>query len=207
MLKLASKLFVCLMIVIINNCAEPARKLGSTPVKEVVAVKKIEALQPDRFASVFEKGTDFLVTGSEPFWSLEMNFDSSIHFKMVDGFETIATNIKLLSSTDPNTISYAATSANTVLMVKVQKAPCINDMSGEKLDYNVTIEIKSNADKTTKVFKGCGRYLADYRLHDIWVLDSMENKKIVAKDFIKGAPILEFNLTERKFMEIQVATQ
>lgn len=199
MLKLASKLFGCLIIVILNSCAEPAKKLGSAQLKESVAAKKLEALLPLRFTSLFERGTDFLATGSEPFWSLDINFDSSMHFKMADGFETIAANIKALNNTEPNTVVYSAKSATTVLTVKVQKTLCINEMSGEKLDYHITIKMKSNIDKITRVFKGCGRYLADYRLHDIWVLDSMANKKIVTKDFIKGSPLLEINLTENKF--------
>jgi heat shock protein HslJ len=52
--------------------------------------------------------------------------------------------------------------------------------------------------KDYTIYKGCGRYLADYRLHDIWVLDSINNKKISAEDFMKGNPLLELNLTENK---------
>lgn len=194
-------LFVCTLWL---GCAQPSKKI-STPnktdslvINNTASPATDTAPAPDRFRKQFEQGTDFLASGNEPFWSLEIDFDKTMHFKMAGGFEVITPAVEGVKAMDANVIRYHASTEKGTLTVQIQKLECINDMSGEKLDYTVTIDTKNNTDKDYTTYKGCGRYLSDYRLHDIWVLDSINNKKILAADFMKGTPIVEFNLTENK---------
>ncbi len=129
-----------------------------------------------------------------------------MHFKMPDGFEINTPAVEGVKAMDANVIRYHANTEKGTLTVQIQKLECINDMSGAKSEYSVTIDTKNNTDKDYRTYKGCGQYLADYRLHDIWVLDSINNKKIIAKDFMKGNPLLEFNLTEKKIYFGRLAT-
>ncbi len=194
-------LFVCTLWI---GCVQPSKKISTPNKTDSLVINNTASLAtdtapaPDRFSKQFEQGTDFLASGNEPFWSLEIDFDKTMHFKMEGGLELITPAVEGVKAMDANVIRYHASTEKGTLTVQIQKLECINDMSGEKLEYSVTINTKSNTDKDYTAYKGCGRYLSDYRLHNIWVLDSINNKKILAADFMKGTPIVEFNLTENK---------
>ena len=191
-------LLFILLIVGFGYCVAPLKTGNSIPKQDNVVEPKPLALQPDKFQTQFAQGIDFIATGNEPFWKIEIDFDKVMHFKMLDGFEITTDVGEGIKAMDANVIRYTANNEKGTLTVQIQKSACINDMSGEKLGYTVTIDTKNKTDKNYHTYKGCGQYIADYRLHDIWVLDSINNKKIKASDFMKKLPYLELNLTEKK---------
>lgn len=194
-------LFVILLFL---GCAQSAKKVNksitndSAVINNSATIVSDTAPSPDRFRKQFEQGIDFMASGNEPFWSLQIDFEKAMHFKTVSGFEIVTPAVEGVKAMDANVIRYHAKTEKGTLTVQIQKLECINEMSGEKLDYTVTVDTKNNTDKDYAIYKGCGRYLADYRLHDIWALDSINNQKMKTADFTKGLPLLEFNLTEKK---------
>jgi len=72
-------------------------------------------------------------------------------------------------------------------------------MSGEKFSYKVRVEAKNTADENYKTFDGCGKFLSDMRLHDIWVMEEMTGFNLKKEKLQKGLPQFEFNLTENRF--------
>ena len=189
-----------LLVIFFGGCVVPLKTSNNIIKKDSTVANNPLALQPDKFKTKFDQGIDFIASGNEPFWSLEIDFDKSMHFKMPDGFEIKTPAVEGVKAMDANVTRYAGKTEQGLLIVQIQKLECINDMSGEKLDYTVTVDIKNNTDKDYSTYKGCGRYLSDYRLQDIWVLDSINKKKMHATDFMKGLPYLEFNLTEKKIL-------
>ncbi len=170
------------------GCVQPLKTGNNIFKKDSIIANNSLALQPDKFRTKFEQGIDFIASGNELFWILEIDFDKSMHFKMPDGFEIHTPAVEGVKAMDANVTRYNASTEKGTLTVQIQKLECINDMSGEKLGYTVTIDTKNKTDKEYRTYKGCGQYLADYRLHDIWLLDSINNKKMVAADFLKGIP-------------------
>jgi heat shock protein HslJ len=191
-------LLFILLIVAFGDCAAPLKTGNNISQQDNIVVNKSLALQPDKFETQFAQGIDFIATGNEPFWKLEIDFDKFMHFKMLDGFEITTAVGEGIKAIDANVIRYAANNEKGALTVQIQKLTCINNMSGEKLGYTVTVDTKNKADKNYLNYKGCGQYIADYRLHDIWVLDSINNKRIKPDDFTKKLPYLELNLKEKK---------
>ena len=191
-------LLFILLIVLFGDCVAPLKTGNTIPKEDNIVANKPLALQPDKFQTQFAQGIDFIATGNEPFWKLEIDFDKVMHFKMLDGFEITTAVGESIKAMDANVIRYTANNEEGTLTVQIQKSVCINDMSGETLGYTVTIDTKTKADINYRMYKGCGQYIADYRLHDIWVLDSINNKKMKAADFTKKLPYLELNLTEKK---------
>ena len=191
-------LLFILLIVSFGNCVSPLKTGNNISQQDSTVANKLLALQPDKFQTQFAKGIDFIATGNEPFWRLEIDFDKVMHFKMLDGFEITTAVGEGIKAMDANVIRYTASNEKGTLTVQIQKLACINDMSGETLGYTVTVDTKNKADINYRTYKGCGQYIADYRLHDIWVLDSTNNKKMKAADFTKKLPYLELNLTEKK---------
>jgi heat shock protein HslJ len=45
-------------------------------------------------------------------------------------------------------------------------------------------------------YTGCGRYLGNYRLSDIWALTEMDGEAISAADFPNGVPTLDLQLRQ-----------
>ena len=102
-----------------------------------------------------------------------------------------------------------------MIIVQLGLHECINDMSGKKSDYTVIVDVKKKADKIYTSYKGCGYYLKDYRLNDIWVLESINTQALSKTNFVKGFPLLEINFAQKKmfgntgcnevngFMEVQ----
>jgi uncharacterized membrane protein/heat shock protein HslJ len=190
-------LFTCLLATIfLQSCYQTKKVVEKTSIekKENIEMEK----NPDIFQEKLKQGIDFLASGNEPFWSLEIDFDKSMHFKTPDGFELNTPVPNGVKAMDANVTRYSTQTEQGILTVQIVQQECINDMSGEKLRYAVTVDAKNNTDKDFQIYKGCGRYLEDYRLHDIWVLDSINNKKTQPSDFMKGLPLLELNLTEQK---------
>lgn len=134
------------------------RKLDTPATKETTHVGDTANL--DFWQKKALQGIDFVATGNEPFWSLEMDLEKSMHFKSIEGFEIITpvpTPVKAMYS---DVSRYHAETEQGTLTVQIGKLECINDMSGERSDYTVTISTKNKTDKDYKTYKGCGRYLS-----------------------------------------------
>jgi heat shock protein HslJ len=189
------------LVIVLFGCNQPAR-LTATTVKTNSSIMRNSG---DSINKKYEKqnemltsGIDFTASGNEPFWSLEIDFNKYILFKTPGGLEITTHVPEGVKAMDANVTGYAAQTEWGVLNMQIAKQECINDMSGKKSDYKVLINVKSKTDKDYKTYKGCGQYLSDYRLHDIWVLERINDKQLKSSDFMKGLPNLELNLTEKK---------
>lgn len=154
--------------------------------------------QLNQYRNQLEQGIDFIASGTEPFWSLEIDFDKTIHFKMVSGLDITTPAVAGVKAMDADVTRYAAETEKGRLIVQIMRLECTNDMSGKKSPYRVTVEAKYNTDKDLKRYEGCGQYLYDYRINDIWVLEGVNNKKPDVSDFTKGLPQLEINIAQQK---------
>lgn len=140
---------------------------------------------------------DFKATGNEPFWLLEIDFDKFIHFKTLNGLDITTPVPEGVKAADANVTRYRAVTEQEELIIQIAKRECINDMSGKKSDYSVSVDVKNNSDKDYVKYKGCGEYLADYRINDTLVLDSINSHPIDKANFTKELPRLEINLAEK----------
>ena len=143
------------------------------------------------------RGVNFAATGNEPFWSLEIIVDKSIHFKTPDGFEIMTPFVKGVNAADANITRYKSVSDSTELSVQISKRKCINTMSGRESDYQVSIRIKKpNGSMST--YDGCGSYIGNYRLNDIWGLTGIGGVPLTAADLKNGMPTLDLQMSTKK---------
>ena len=82
--------------------------------------------------------------------------------KTLNGFEITTPVPEGIKAADSNVIRYRAVTAEGELIVQIAKHECINDMSGKKSDYSVSIDVKNNTDKNYTNYKGCGEYLSGH---------------------------------------------
>lgn len=151
-----------------------------------------------RLKEKLDAGIDFTASGTEPFWSLEIDFDKQMHFKNVSGFEMFTPVPEGAKAADANVTRYRAVTERGELIVQLAQQPCVNDMSGDTSAYTVTVDVKNNTDEGHTRYKGCGNYTVDYRINDIWILERINNTALKREDFMKGLPQLEINLAQKK---------
>jgi heat shock protein HslJ len=193
-MKLSIYLLLLTSLLSLEACRSSKKTIVNAASLGIAA--KTLALEPDKYHVEFEKGIDLIASGNEPFWSLEIDFDKYMHFKTPDGIDITTPSVTPVKAMDADVIRCTAETGTGALIIQLFKKECINDMSGEKFPFTVTVERRMNTEKEFTVYKGCGQNLMDYRLHDIWVLDSVDGQKADVAFFPTGLPRLEFNLTE-----------
>ena len=189
-MKTISKITGFLVVLIFIACSNLKRDAadvvyGQEPilVEEAQDVKLAEPYN-DYTAAVY-----FKASGTEPFWSLEIT-DKQLIFRTPED-SLIANHVEPERAMDSNVKWYRAKGAAGDLDVIISQDNCINEMSGTEFPYSVKVEIKKSEAKQPQTVNGCGEYITDYRLHDIWVLEVLEGKKVALEDFGKELPVME----------------
>ena len=146
-----------------------------------------------------EKGIYFRGNGNESDWNLKIS-EKTIEFtSLIPGFETFTGNhVEPIRAMDANVKMYRVTDKSVSMIIQIMQQECINTMSGDKSAYSVRIEIVKNNNST--FLSGCGNYITDSHLHDIWVLEQLNGKKVSSADFNKELPNLEINSSTNQFM-------
>ena len=145
----------------------------------------------------YQEGIDFYAFGNEPFWSLDMDLEKVIRFKNLDGLEFNAPAIEPVKAMDADITRYRSVTESGEIIIQLNHTECTDSMSGEKFDYSVSIDLKTSKDTDYKKYLGCGNYVPDYRLHDIWAIVEVDGLKIIPANFKKDAPRIEINLTKK----------
>jgi heat shock protein HslJ/uncharacterized membrane protein len=174
-------------------------KSSATAPKEVAQTEPTLAYKQQM--ENLEEGIYFRGNGNEPDWSLKMS-DKSIEFTSLKlGFESLkGDHVEPIRAMDANVKMYRVATAKGTMNIQIQQQECINTMSGDKALYTVRIEIVKEKSGDSTNFNGCGNYITDPRLHDIWVLEKLNGKKASIVNFNKELPNLEINSSTNQFM-------
>lgn len=148
-----------------------------------------------------EQDIYFRAVGNEPEWSLKISGKMIMFASLKPGFESLdAPVVNPERAMDANARMYTLTTASGKMNVEIRQQSCTNSMSGAISPYVVTVNISRQGDTGFTTFNGCGYYITDYRLHDIWVLEEINGEKVNPADFNKELPNIEINSTTNTFM-------
>jgi heat shock protein HslJ/uncharacterized membrane protein len=148
-----------------------------------------------------EKGIYFRANGNEPDWSLKISENDIEFTSLKPGFESLkGAHVDPIRAMDANVKMYRVATAKGSMNIQIQQQECINTMSGDKSAYTVRIEIVKDKSGDSTNFNGCGSYITDPRLHDIWVLEKLNGEKVSLTNFMKELPNLEINSSTNQFM-------
>ncbi len=139
---------------------------------------------------------DFYAAGQQGSWELNLDFERDFQFKRADGFVFNTPAVEGIKAQDANVARYRAMVESGEMIIQLYKQECINGSTGQKFPYKVSVEIKRGIDKEYTQFEGCGRYLFDERIHDIWVLQQLNGKAVTGSDL----PYIEFNTLDGKIL-------
>ena len=150
--------------------------------------------------SLFTDRAYFKATGTEPFWTLEINRDFIRFTSLAEGFDVLTTpHAEPVRAQDANVKMYRTTTEAVSIQAEIMQEECINAMSGKTSPYTVMVSVKHTAEEDFRTFRGCGDYLPDYRLRDIWVLDSLNGNKSTPEQYNGELPNMEINVRNKTF--------
>lgn len=143
----------------------------------------------------------FSATGNEPFWGLKIGKEKIVFTSLIPGKENLSfSSVKPIKAMDANVKTYKTNNETANIVISIQQIDCQNSMSGANSPYKVSIEIKDNTETNFQKIEGCGKYITDYRLHDIWVLEELNGYKVFITDFQIELPRIEIHAEENRFM-------
>ncbi len=176
--------FPVLFVVLFSSCKTSSK----TKVENIVTAQR-NLMPADSIIQKQKKGVDIYATGNQPAdWSLEVDLDNLVSFKAADGM-----NLNLLPAfgkkeTSLQKETYRMQTGQGMLTIEIFDTGCKEGSPGKKIEVTVG----------NKHYSGCGRYLFDHRLNDSWELESINNDRVVAADFNKGLPRVDFDLQANK---------
>jgi heat shock protein HslJ/uncharacterized membrane protein len=196
-MKTTSAITLLLLLVLLLSCHNKTNKNDDIPKTHL---KNSVIVATDKSAKKTDQIADniyFKATGTEPFWGLEI---SESHIKLTTiGDSLLMPHSVPVRAMDANVKRYKLQTESGEMTIQIAQSECTNAMSGKVSPYSVTIDFKRNTDKKPTELQGCGHYITDYRLHDIWVLEKMNGIKITKQDFSKEFPRMELNSTTNSF--------
>jgi heat shock protein HslJ/uncharacterized membrane protein len=148
---------------------------------------------------LFQKGIDFTANGNNPDWTLEIDFDKVFHFSATDGLVLNTPPVTGTKAMDANVTFYHATTESGEIRITVSGEKCTDSISGEVTNYLTRIEAKYSSENEFRSYSGCGKFIFDYRLRDIWVLKEMNGVILNSENLTKGLPVFEFNPGSNRF--------
>jgi len=179
------------ILLILLSCISllAACKTGSkTSIQKIIATQR--AIMPaDSIIQKQKKGIDLIATGDDPAtWVLELDFDKSVSFRSADG-----NTLNILPAFNKKEITaefelYSTRTDLGELSIKLFNSSCNGNGNTNQQNRKVEVSLKNI------LYTGCGKYLYDHQLNDVWILETVNNVKQVPSDFNKGLPYLEFNL-------------
>lgn len=149
------------------------------------------------YAKKREQETDFYADGRD--WDLSIDEDKAILFNSdIRGIHYHAPATKGLQPQDLNAIIYNVISENGSLSIRLTPDSCTNQKS-ERMPYSVNISLKNEAGEIS-TFEGCGLYLNNPVLNDIWALKSWSRSSgdSLPNSTFPGNPQIEINLQTNK---------
>ncbi|MFD2513423.1 copper resistance protein NlpE N-terminal domain-containing protein [Pontibacter locisalis] len=100
-------------------------------------------------------GVDFVATGHEPGWVLEIDKEKEMSFRTRPSESVVLKAIVPAPTSEGNKTSYKAMTDSGELIVELVEQKCTDRMSGKERPYTVRISAKG------EVYTGCGMFLGN----------------------------------------------
>lgn len=176
---------IFLIVLLYESCFTPKKIVTS-----VAIIKPSDSIAID----AQNTGVDFIAHGNNPAkWNLEMDFDNNFVFSSSDHTDKIITLPVLPQKiADAAGETYFSSKGNQRMDITLMDGDCTSMMTTNPFVKSTTVKIGETA------YTGCGNFLYNFRINDIWILDYIDYEKQYENQYPKGIPRLEFNLAEKK---------
>lgn len=155
---------VILLLTLATSCEQKQKpdQQAEEPVTDTIVPAdtntKVNITIPEAWKEKAAAGIDFIATGNEPFWSIEIDEEKFIRYSTPDGIELTTPPVKA-TNINADTKLYEAETETGKLELQIMNKTCINDMSGDSSAYTVHVTIKLKKDEKPRILHGCGTSL------------------------------------------------
>ncbi|MCW3785476.1 META domain-containing protein [Plebeiibacterium sediminum] len=144
------------------------------------------------------KGIDFSAGGIDSDWSLEIDFDQKVKFTSAELSKDIVISVNTsINQIDGEGTYCEFTKGGKVIRVRITKNENPFLSSEDRKPYAVNVEVKAASDSEFVSYTGQGEYYGSLVLHDIWGLDSINDKSVSAYQCEKR-PYVEIHLDNNR---------
>ncbi len=198
LLSLCNIFFVLFWFLSLYGCAQ-----STDPIEGIVIEDKEETLKVHNLFtqnSLIEKdksGIDFIMVSRDNDYLVELDFDGdfsvlNLHDNTV--FSVAAPAVEL--SDNPSLFRYISENAENNLAIQFHKTQCKTEFN-RGMDYELSVDSTNKQSKTSKTFYGCGEYVPDYSLHNIWRITELNGELLLETDFVRDFPFFELDMTTK----------
>lgn len=192
---------VCMALCILTSCSKKPQKIKTTSEEKVIDTVLMEtnSLQK-KYIQMHQNGIDFYAFGEKDTWTLTIDFEKEIQFRTKNGVQYTTTAVAPVLAQDQNIKRFRTKTEQGELIVQIIQSACIDSITQLKNKYQVRINYKAASDSDYIDFKGCGNYVPDYRLQDIWAIINVDGINIDPSTFNKNKPIVEIDITAERIV-------
>ena len=148
-----------------------------------------------------DRGIEFYAIGNEPGWGLEMDMERDFKLSVMGQPDFNTPAVRGNKAADADVTNYhAVVEAGELDITLYNQGGCTDNMSGEKFTHKVRVGVRRGNEKDLTYFEGCGRFIFDQRLHDIWALESIRGRKVDIREGQGERPYLEFHTGDNRIL-------
>lgn len=151
--------------------------ISSLNYKPVYVLTRLHDETTRRLGEMYRQGIFFMARDEGDTWSLNIDKNGKITFKSSspehEKLSTIKNHSQLMSF--PDTIHIESTSYPKLHIILIKKV-CM--LSGQPADYAISVEEIHKNGKRSETYSGCGLFLSDQRLNDLWILESINKRSL-----------------------------
>jgi heat shock protein HslJ/uncharacterized membrane protein len=151
---------------------------------------------PNFIIEKYQRGIDFYAQGNEPFWNLEMDFEKILSFNTLNGIKFNCPPVNADKAMDANIKRYRAVTESGEIIIQLNKSKCDDTMADKTYGYTVNVDFKISKESDYTTYRGCGDYIPDMRLHNIWAIETVGETTLNQADFGQKYPTIEINTSE-----------
>jgi heat shock protein HslJ len=158
----------------------------------------IEGGYTDMNTSKWKEGIEFWAVGNEPYWSIDLDFEGEFTLKRL-GQPDIGIPAQAAEKTEYG-IEYSGASMSFDLVIRIYDEACTDNMSGQLFNHKVEVDFRERGAAEFTTYSGCGSYVNDVQLHNIWVLWEIYGNPLDSNQFPKGVPYMELNAAKGEIL-------
>ncbi len=141
---------------------------------------------------------DFKAQGMNPDWGMEWSYEEGLILHTPSGDEKVE-ELSQQNIEDTSIDQFIGNISGQSITVTINQEDCFDSIMNTSLKNKVEVKISDENGHEINVFSGCGQFIPDTRLHDIWVLTHINGEEIDKNHFNEnGAPVCEFYVKEER---------
>ena len=197
---------VCFSIVLgavlsLYGCAESSRSEQELIVElQEQPTKTSDFFSQDSLIEKDQRGVDMIIVSKDNDYIIELDLEDKFFLiNNVNNESKIEVSVpasEIELSDKLGLFRYIAKDDDSSLTIQFQKTPCVTNFF-RKMPYAVAVDYTDKVLEETTTFYGCGEYVPDYNLHNMWQVTSFKNMPLSETDFVTDFPVFELNMTTK----------